>query len=87
MQAATSTHQRVPPIAPEIVFFGLIFGQSFLPPTTEPVSIAKVSVIIGIKSAVKMAKTATFDVISLSFANGKASIWFTTTKSMKINDG
>ena len=37
----------MPPIAPDIVFLGLMLGQSFLPPTVTPTKYAIVSVITG----------------------------------------
>ena len=85
MHAPKSTHQTTPPIEPEMVLFGLIFGQSFFPPIKLPVSIAKVSVSIGIKNAVTRTKTLTFEFMFSSLAKGKTFKWFKTTKNINKN--
>ena len=66
----------VPPIAPEIVFFGLIFGAIFGPPITIPVSIANESVKIGIRKAKSTTKSESLPSKAAAFSSEIASKWF-----------
>ena len=73
-QLISKTDHKIPPTRPEIVFPGLILGQSFLPPITEPVSIAKVSLNIGIKIAVKRMRMEISTVKPSNFASASSPI-------------